>query len=438
MAQASGSPQITTRRRVRHSTPPIFALSHKGRRIASSRNLTVKQHVARPGVYKLVNGHSNQNHQQDGTPTAVKLEEPTRHASPETMRSSSAGGPGIAQGPGPSPGPGPGPGPGPQPSPGSGRADEVTEPLLFDGKPFLWEPNIENTVLMNSTNRIVADFLVFKVLQHPNLEEVIGRGVNFEIEAKLGTIIDRATNERVYYPIRHGECVMSEEARVAFRSSMNENQHRELNNWLNHQVQASHHRNPRAASRLEVKYKHRREIDRFYELPSQLYGRLPYCVSSLLQTKAPLKVRITYEQQTNEVLAKIVKARIADLHVHMPHMPLDCRISINFEWDWDGPVEEILGNQLPNKERPPDRCKDRLSYTHGYYQVDLTQVTQTGAAAPPGHKEHELEIELDSKTLLQHGRLLMQGQPSKWEQLVDGLVDNIRVAARRCPPSPDM
>lgn len=212
-----------------------------------------------------------------------------------------------------------------------------------------------------------------------------------------------------------------------------------MNQWLNQQVQDSHPRNPRAASRLEVKYKHRREIDRFFELPtSQFIQRLPHCVASALPSTSTLKARISYDQQTGDVLAKIIKSRVADLNVHFPHLPLDCRISVNLEWDWEGPAEEIINGQAPNRERQPDRQKDRLSYTHGFYQMDLTQVTQGGGGGDgnPGAqgKEHELEVELDSKIVLEQGNLLLKSLPNRFENLVDGFTDNIRVLARKCPP----
>jgi len=81
------------------------------------------------------------------------------------------------------------------------------------------------------------------------------------------------------------------------------------------------------------------------------------------------------------VLAKIVKARIADLNLHFPEFPFDCRISINLEMDWDGEVadlERMQANksQASHRPAPPNRNKDRLSYSHGQYQIDLTQVTQ--------------------------------------------------------------
>lgn len=141
-------------------------------------------------------------------------------------------------------------------------------------------------------------------------------------------------------------------------------------------------RNPDAArlNRVQIHYKHRREIDKFYELPLALMDRLPVCVRSLLPSKRGLKVRVTYDQKTQEPLAQIVKARVGDMSLHFPDSPLDCRISINLEMAWDGPVQEIERLALPtsvNTEKAPDRNKDRLSYSQSHYQVDLTQVTQS-------------------------------------------------------------
>lgn len=132
--------------------------------------------------------------------------------------------------------------------------------------------------------------------------------------------------------------------------------------------------------RVPIKYQHRREKDKFFELPKQIRDQhLPPYVKELLGSRDyAAKVRVTYDQKTNEVLAKIIKARIADTHLYFPDSPLDCRISVNLEMDWDGPVESLenMAKLLTNPNRQPDRMKDRLSYSHGLYQVDLTQVTQ--------------------------------------------------------------
>ncbi|KAI1393052.1 mRNA triphosphatase CET1 [Hypoxylon trugodes] len=417
MAQATGSPTTPRRKRVKYAQTPSWARSGKDRdqpRI-KSRNFSLKQHNRQ---HASAGGQANGSNQYDAG-GSVKSEHMSRHASPEATRSAV----GV-------------------------KTEEtnnigIREHSVFNGQPFPWEPSIGNETPKNIVSREVADFLGIHVLQFPQFEEVHSRGAQFEIEAKLGVIIDKNTNDRIYFPeIRAGECVLNG-GRVAFRSSMTESQHCELNGYLNEQVKASFPRNPTASSRVQVHYVHRREVDRFFELTPQMRQRIPGCISSLLQPSSPVKARVTCDQKTGNVLAKIVKARIADLNIHFPHLPLDCRISINVEWDWDGTAEEIERFQNPNKERAPDRIKDRLSYKHGFYQIDLTQVTQghptSGVQPPQPHhgtaKEHELEVELEARPLIDHGRMLMRQEPNRYEDLVDGLVNNVRLLARRCPPT---
>ncbi|KAI1324658.1 mRNA triphosphatase CET1 [Xylariaceae sp. FL0255] len=409
--RSSASPIMTRKRRVRHSTAPVWAQSGRKRTLGASRNYTYKYHQgsATPGS-ALANG----------TPSAlIKSETLSRHASPEMARA-------------------------------------ATHPIKDEGNhagnvplastAFPWEPSLENNKPMDVVYKSVADFLVFHALQGASFEELGARGAQFEIEAKLGTIIDKATNDRIELrSVRAGECVIAEDARVAFRSSMTESQHQFFNKYLNEQVQATHPQNPHAASRLSVKYVHRREKDTFFELPPTMRQRLPASMMNSMSPNQPLKVRVTYDQNQKpaqgarpQPIAMIVKSRVSDLHIHMPHLPLDCRISINIEWNWDGQVDEVEANQIMNKDRQPDRNKDRLSYRHGIYSIDLTQVTQAtmgpqGQPGPPS-KEHELEIELDSAVLCKQGQLLMQGLPSRFEDTVEGLLCNMRLLARKCPP----
>ena len=152
-----------------------------------------------------------------------------------------------------------------------------------------------------------------------------------------------------------------------------------MNEYLNGKVKEAHPNNPQPKQRVEIKYLHRREIDKFYELPASMHKSLPEAVKQQLNPRHTVKVRVSHQQDPKtqgpgKVLAKIVKARITDLDIYMPQSPLDCRISINFEMNWEGDVEDLIAQGIG--ERIPDRIKDRLSYTHGLYQVDLTQVTQ--------------------------------------------------------------
>lgn len=46
-------------------------------------------------------------------------------------------------------------------------------------------------------------------------------------------------------------------------------------------------------------------------------------------------------------------------------------------------------------------------------------------------KEHELEVEIDPGPVIEQGRRAMEGQPHQYVEVVDGLVNNIRILARK-------
>lgn len=153
----------------------------------------------------MVNGSAN----QDGG-ASVKSEHGSRHPSPETTRSAHGTAPVVKT------------------EEHHAVADqpvnvvEQKDAKMFGGRYFPWEPSIENQKPIDLFSKAIGDFIFFNVLTNSRLEEIRGRNVQFEIEAKLGTIIDKATNDRIYLPVRAGECVMGDEARIAFRSSMTE------------------------------------------------------------------------------------------------------------------------------------------------------------------------------------------------------------------------
>lgn len=149
-----------------------------------------------------------------------------------------------------------------------------------------------------------------------------------------------------------------------------------MNDFLNGKVQETHPSNPGAQTegRIPIEYRHRRETDKFFELPPSYNNSLPPALRAQLNPRHSVKVRVSYDQKTGGVLAKIIKARIADLDIYNPAMPLDCRISINFEMRFDGDLADLKAT-IPDQPIP-DRNKDRLSYSQSHYQIDLTQVTQ--------------------------------------------------------------
>ena len=148
----------------------------------------------------------------------------------------------------------------------------------------------------------------------------------------------------------------------------------------------------------------------------------------MLRAAAPrnrnLRVRRTTNKRTNEIIASIIKARIADLEVYCPNQIFDYRLSINVEAQWTGPdshlgpVMEMGGGQ--------DRSKDRVSYRHLAYQIDLTQVSHMGNAA----KEHELEVEISVDALRHELENIMARRDNNYEPLVRGFINNVRTLCR--------
>ncbi|KAH3257950.1 hypothetical protein KXW23_008671 [Aspergillus fumigatus] len=219
-----------------------------------------------------------------------------------------------------------------------------------------------------------------------------------------------------------------------------QSQHRAMNNFLNEAVKASMPQTNQG--RIPLSYAHKKERDTFYEIsPSEL----PPVIRQNLNPRHKPKVRVTVDQRTGEVLAKIVKCRIADMDVHSPRTSVDWRVSVNL------PMVDSRGG------RGGDRSKDRMSYRHLAYQIDLTQVAKSEVShffqrppapskfrtpvltmtQPPskGDFEHELEIEASAAEIRRQGQLAMAGDPqNQYEDLVKGFVDNIRVLARAVPP----
>lgn len=260
-------------------------------------------------------------------------------------------------------------------------------------------------------------------------------GTMIEIEAKIGQIIDRSTGARVNLPVST-ETVMVNDHRcpIQFKSSMTEHQHKHANRFLNKLYEES--KTPLAASgspqppgptRIPMGYTHTREKDTFYELPASEVSTLPRMLLEQLNPRHKIKVRVTTDQRTGKVLNTIIKARIADCSIFCPQSRFDWRVSVNMEMPWEGDIKSL--REMGESEGPV-RLKDRLSYKHLAYQVDLTQVTGNKSS-----KEHELEVEVSGEELRKHGRLANHSKPNAYEYIVRGFVDNVRYIVRHAAPA---
>ncbi|SAM83545.1 related to CTL1-RNA 5`-triphosphatase with manganese-or cobalt-dependent NTPase activities [Ustilago bromivora] len=198
------------------------------------------------------------------------------------------------------------------------------------------------------------------------------------VEGKIGQIIDQETGERIELPVRNETIV--DLNRTRFDSRMTISQHAQYNRILNSLVSRSAESSYTGA---KISYQRRKEIDYFHPAPNG-------------------KVRVTRDAETLAIKPGgiVQKQRIADLNIHCPNRLFDYRISISVE----NPAEEPASDHVSLRE------KNRLSYTHQNFIVDLTQVT---VPEKPQEPIHELEIEIrDVAQLMQAAERAKANGPS--------------------------
>lgn len=170
-SSATMSPQQPPKKRTRYTEPPIWARSAKG----------VK------GLGRKINGRQTPQPSAQGPPaTLIKQEiNGVRQASPAIPRSVTG------------------------------------NDVDWDGPLGAWEPTISGTKPPAEMTKLVADFLYMHVVSRDDTRELASRGVEVEIEAKLGQLVSKETNERLNLPIR-SETVLSDNRFVSFKSTMTE------------------------------------------------------------------------------------------------------------------------------------------------------------------------------------------------------------------------
>ncbi|RMD39358.1 hypothetical protein DV735_g5775, partial [Chaetothyriales sp. CBS 134920] len=286
-----------------------------------------------------------------------------------------------------------------------------------------WEESIINKIPHEDLIKHICDWIYLQIghRQPPP-------GAVFEIEAKIGNIIDVRDQSRIRLPIL-SEAIFEREAYwnpTKFESTMDVHQHRHLNSFLNDLTQASfreaHTTKP---WRDCIRAAHTVEVDEFLELNQQGARELgPAFHDYAPPNGRAWKVRRTTNKRTGEQVACIIKARLADLEVFCPNCAFDYRISVNVEANWKGNPAHLI----------PDRAKDRVSYRHLAYQIDLTQISHSNSDS----KEHELEVEIsvdemrreiDKLLRAQRGELVGDGG-ERYERLVRGFINNVRVLCR--------
>jgi polynucleotide 5'-triphosphatase len=307
------------------------------------------------------------------------------------------------------------------------QAIPVTELSGFE------RPVSNDAHIYDDVSRKVCDFIWNTAVNNEAVRKAIDESehTQLEVEARWGHIIEKGSNGRLRGYHDTETVIKSQNMDLKFESTMTMEQHKRMNMYLNGQVRES--KMP-GASRPPVEYKHTREVDMFYELGQEQFATLPEMVKRLIHAGGVRqRIRVTRDQKTNEVIRCMIKHRIGNLEISSPQTEWDYRIGINLEINYPGPIDALVPVVEPGKDLDSmKRQKDRMSYSWlGAYQVDLTQVQQ----GP--FKNHELELELDSGVLIDNADKVRRKEPTQFEGLINGMMNNLRVLSREItPPAP--
>jgi len=249
----------------------------------------------------------------------------------------------------------------------------------------------------------VADFIHHMIMTRPDYP-----GAKIEVEAKIGVLRDRTTGQRLALPVCV-ETIVVPDLDVRFESNMTSQQHKHYNSMLNELKE----RPPQSTTPLS--YQHLYLIDSFY----------PY------EGSEREKLRVTRNGQTGAVVECMRKIRLGDLNIYSPRRAVDWRVSVNLEV----PVQHPVGSASHMRK------KDRMSYAHEEFVIDLTQVTANVASNAQAQVLHELEIEIArpdfvlATAVRRFDTSVPEHERSAFDELIRAFVNNARVLTRNAEPS---
>jgi polynucleotide 5'-triphosphatase len=314
-----------------------------------------------------------------------------------------------------------------QPQPSSAPQPTTSAALAGFERPISNDPRVYDEM-----QRKVCDFLFTNIIVNDRIRVLLQEApdTTVEVEARWGHIVWREGNERLT-GVHSTECVLHSgvSQRTKFESVMNLQQHQQMNKYLNKQVLHAKPGNPN--NRPVIVYKHTRLVDQQYNLGEEELSRLSAAAQSIIRASGKQeRIRVSRDQKTGEVVAAIIKHKVNNLEISSPQTEWDYRIGINIEINFPGPLDGLSEVVETGKGvEAMKRYKDRVSYSYrDAYQIDLTQVTQDS------QKIHELELELESDALLQHGDRVRSQQPNEYESLINGMINNLRVLSREITP----
>ncbi|KAJ6508934.1 mRNA capping enzyme [Mycena sanguinolenta] len=249
----------------------------------------------------------------------------------------------------------------------------------------------------------IADWIHYTIANRP--PDLQGK---VEVEAKVGLLRDRDTSQRLMLPVLVETIIAPDSIPLRFESNMSVAQHKHYNTRLNELKISS--AQPGFPS-TPLAYTHLHLVDSFYPTDN------PHDKE---------KIRVTRDEKTGAVVECMRKIRLGDLNIFSPKRAADWRISVNIEV----PVSHPVGSPTHTRK------KDRMSYSHEEFCIDLTQVHASMSSNSPPDILHELEIEIARPQFLL-ATAAKRGDPnapelerSAFDELIRAFVNNARILVR--------
>ncbi len=271
---------------------------------------------------------------------------------------------------------------------------------------------------MDQTLRLLLD-LVYKNLPVENNSDI-------EIEAKIGKLMNLNGDQRIFLPVKSESVVVDSGSGINFRfvSEIEHTTFIKLNKLLNHQFTQLHEAKDKQHYQGPlITYSKPNEID--------LYVKLASGIKNYSE-----KIRVSIDSKTREPKYALKKVRLANFDVYCPNAAYDFRISVS--------REQVV--ELPNMKMAivdHERRKDRLSYGLGHaWKLDMTTVKEVKMDNYGNPKEkdftvtYELELECNTRFLVQEKQRLIEKKPNLFEKYVSCLLQNMRVLVRQATDTP--
>jgi len=248
----------------------------------------------------------------------------------------------------------------------------------------------------------IADFVHHMIMTRP--DHLHGK---VEVEAKIGILRDRMSGQRISLPVLVETILAPDSADVRFESNMSIQQHKHYNTLLN---RLKHESSMPSHVGSPLNYSHRYLVDSFYSPDGNDRD----------------KIRVTRDEKTNDILECMRKVRLGNLDIYSPKRAADWRVSVNLEIQMPHPVGTATLK----------RQKNRVSYSHEEFSIDLTQVTSSATPNATPQVLHELELEIARPDLLQSTAMKRndtnypEHERYAFDELIRAFVNNARILVR--------